>query len=329
MQSATSLLDFILSLLRDQHTQSEFHAHPEHVLARHGLQNVCASDIHDTMPLVTDQRGVQLSHGHDSTPWHDSPGDGNDMHGAIRVLEHITKNYTWNETSNHTVIDDSVHQNIWALGDVTQTFDNTNVVASGHAVAAGGSISGTVTTGNGDAVGTGAAVGTGNVTGTGNAVGAGSVVGNDNNVANGAGSSAGTGNVTGHVTDSQVATTGGSNSTDNHSVTNTNSGNTDLHSYGAGSTNTIGNGNNSLTATNSGNDNGSHNVSDSGNDSGNTTTSTTTSTTNTTNTTNTTTDSNDGNGNHIDHNLVGDSYSSTSTDHSYDTHDPSYELHIH
>ncbi len=339
MNAVTSLLDFVLNLLRDPQAQAQFRANPERVLAEHGLTGVCAGDIHEALPLVTDHRAVELNSSGNSAPAgttpppvQPAPGES-ETHAAIRYLNHITNTYTYTDSHN-TSINDSVHQNIWAAGDVTQTFDNSNVVASGHgAVAAGGSIAGTVTTGNGDAVGTGAAAGYGNVTGSGNALGTGSVAGNGNAVANGTGSTIGNGNtvangthnvqgdgnVVGHVSGSQVATTGGSVSSDssNHSVNN--SGNTDLHSYGAGATNTIGNGNTSSTATNSGNTSDSHNVTDSGNtsDSGNATTSSTT------------TGSYDENGTHIGHSAVGDSYTQDSVHDTYNTHDAAMELHLH
>ena len=58
MSSVTSLLDFILNLLRDPQAQAEFKANPQAVLADNGLTGVCAADIHDTLPLVTDNRAV-------------------------------------------------------------------------------------------------------------------------------------------------------------------------------------------------------------------------------------------------------------------------------
>ena len=56
MPAATSLLDFVLNLLKDPLAQEQFRACPEHVLADHGLTRVSAADIRDTLPLVTDRR---------------------------------------------------------------------------------------------------------------------------------------------------------------------------------------------------------------------------------------------------------------------------------
>jgi hypothetical protein len=353
MNAVTSLLDFILNLLRDPQDQAQFRANPERMLAEHGLTGVGPGDIHEALPLVTDHRAVQLNSSGNSAPSVTTPppvqpaAGESETHAAIRYLNYITNTYTYADSHN-TIIDDSVHQNIWASGDVTQTFGDSNVVASGHgAVAAGGSIDGTVTTGNGDAVGTGAAAGSGNVTGSGNALGAGSVVGNDNAVANGAGNTIGNentvangtgsvagtgdtvangthdvqgdGNVQGQVSGSQVATTGGSASSNwsNHWVND--NGNTDLHSYGSGDTNTIGNENTNFTATDSGNTSDSQNVSNVGN---------------TSHSYNwpesyTVTDSYGDNGTHIDHSGLGNSYTQDSVHDAYDAHDAAMELHLH
>ena len=61
MNGATSLLGFILNLLKNPQAQAEFRASPEQVLAAHGLTGVCAADIHETLPLVTDHRSVELT----------------------------------------------------------------------------------------------------------------------------------------------------------------------------------------------------------------------------------------------------------------------------
>jgi hypothetical protein len=312
--------EFLLHLLRDQHAQEEFRHNPERVLHEHGLQHITASDVHDLVPLVTDHPGVEFGgdHGFSSPPpIFPAPGES-ETHCAIRHIEHFTRCYTYN-IDNHN-IDDSVHENIWAEGDVNQTFDDTNVLASGHAVAAGGGIWGSnVTTGNDNAVGTGNAVGFGNVTGSGNNVanGAGSAAGYGNSVINGSHDVQGDGNVTGHVVGSEVATTGGTN--DNHLVSDSgnhlvsDSGNTDLHSFGAGATNTIGTDNVSATAFNSGNSSESHNFSDFGNSSDTTLSS----------------GPSDENGTHFDHGGVGDSYGAYGLQGNCDPHDSAMELHIH
>jgi hypothetical protein len=162
MNVVTSLLDFILNLLKNPQAQAEFRASPEQVLAAHGLTGVCAADIHETLPLVTDHRSVELtSTSHSAQPSVvPAPGDG-DTHAAIEYLRYITNTYTYEDHSVH--IDESVHGNIWAVGDVAQTFDDSHVVRDGLGPVAGGHIPGPVMPGPGGAVGTGTWVGDGHL----------------------------------------------------------------------------------------------------------------------------------------------------------------------
>ena len=90
MNSVTSLLDFILNLLKDPQTQAEFKANPQQVLADNGLTGVCAADIHETLPLVTDDRSVELSSGgHASPPAAAGPGRGRPARGGpVPELHH-------------------------------------------------------------------------------------------------------------------------------------------------------------------------------------------------------------------------------------------------
>ena len=102
MNAATSLLGFILNLLKNPQAQAEFRGSPEQVLAAHGLTGVCAADIHETLPLVTDHRSVELtSTSHSAQPSVvPAPGDG-DTHAAIEYLRYITNTYTYEDHSVH------------------------------------------------------------------------------------------------------------------------------------------------------------------------------------------------------------------------------------
>ena len=75
---------------------------------------------------------------------HPGGGSGGDDHShAVAQLTSIVNNYTYSSTidDRDTVTDQSVNQNIWADGDVTQIFDNDAIIASGDgAIAAGGSV---------------------------------------------------------------------------------------------------------------------------------------------------------------------------------------------
>lgn len=115
----TSLLEFILNLLRDPVAQEQFKADPQQALRDHGFDEVCGQDVHDALPLVVDNVLVSGTGG--ALP---SPRPGEDHYDiAIRQIDHIVNNYSYTD-SHDTHVDYSVHQTIWTQGDVNQTFDN-------------------------------------------------------------------------------------------------------------------------------------------------------------------------------------------------------------
>jgi hypothetical protein len=130
MTAATSLLDFILNLLRDPQAQAEFRASPEHVLAANGLTGVSAADIHETLPLVTDNRFVELTNSsHAVSPSVVPTAGDRGIHTAIQYLYHITCTYRYDDHRAH--VHDLGHGNIWAVGDGAQTFDDSHMVTGG------------------------------------------------------------------------------------------------------------------------------------------------------------------------------------------------------
>lgn len=124
---ADALIEFILSLLRDPAAQAEFDENPEAMLARNGLSNVCADDVRAVAPVVIDRPDVHPTPPPPPKPY---PND------VVKEINTLTQNVTIDNRS--TVIDQSVNQNIWAKGDVTQIFDNEAIVASGDGAAAAG-----------------------------------------------------------------------------------------------------------------------------------------------------------------------------------------------
>jgi hypothetical protein len=190
-----SLLDFILKLLGDPQAQEEFRDHPQQVLQQQGFGGLCAQDVHDALPLVVDtvQGTVPAAVGgpalHPAPPATVLPGESH-LDAAIRQLQYVTNNYSYAD-SHDTTVDSSVHQNIWAAGDVRQSFDS-------HA---------TTVSGDHDVTGNANTVGSGDVTGNGNAVGSGDSAGNGNEVHTGDGA---TNFGNGHVDDNSThATVGG------------------------------------------------------------------------------------------------------------------------
>ncbi|MBV9846546.1 MAG: IniB N-terminal domain-containing protein [Kutzneria sp.] len=249
-----SLLDFILRLLGDPQAQAEFRNDPQQVLQQHGFGGLCAQDVHDALPLVADSVQCTTPTGqgapviHHAPPVTVLPGESH-LEAAIRQIQYITTNYSYTDSHN-TTVDSSVHQNIWADGDVNQSFDN-------HA---------TTVSGDND------------VTGTGNAVGSGNHASSGNEVHNGDGA---TNFGNGHVDDNSthatiggfgsgnVAVTGNGGTTvqtdshnistvDSHNTSTVDSHNTDSHNTSIDSHNTTDSNNTHVDSHNATNSNNTH-----------------------------------------------------------------------
>ncbi|WP_156934842.1 IniB N-terminal domain-containing protein [Pseudonocardia spinosispora] len=160
MTASTSLLDWILSLLRDPDARADFQADPSGYAADHGFDGLTSADVHDALCLIADNGSASYDHksfnDHNHVHYPPPPPHEHSHHDAPHYLNHyITNNYTTVE-DHSTDIDNSVHQNIDTHGgDFDQVIDNDPVVASGDgAVASGGDIDGsTVTTGDHNVVG--------------------------------------------------------------------------------------------------------------------------------------------------------------------------------
>jgi hypothetical protein len=151
--SETSLLEWILSLLRDPDARADFLDDPKGYAADHGFEHLSSADVYDALHLIADDSDSYHHHGHHYPPPHDYHHDSDD--GSHYLRNYITNNYTTIEEHN-TYLDNSVHQDIDTHGgDFHQVIDNDPVIASGdHAVAAGGDIrDSTITSGDGNVVG--------------------------------------------------------------------------------------------------------------------------------------------------------------------------------
>ncbi|MET0813020.1 MAG: hypothetical protein ABWY03_08190, partial [Microbacterium sp.] len=103
----------------------------EGMLAQRGLSNANASDVSAVAPIIIERtqviqvvKPVPVAVEHHANP-------------VVREIKQITTHMQWVDDRD-TIVDQSVNQNIWAEGDVTQTFDQEAVVASGDdALAAG------------------------------------------------------------------------------------------------------------------------------------------------------------------------------------------------
>ncbi|WP_439591767.1 IniB N-terminal domain-containing protein [Microbacterium sp.] len=126
---ADALIEFILSLLRDPAAAAEFDDDPEGMLAQRGLNHANASDVASVAPIVIERTQVIQVVKPVAVEHHANP--------VVREIKQITTHVQWVDDRD-TIVDQSVNQNIWAEGDVTQTFDQEAVVASGDdAMAAG------------------------------------------------------------------------------------------------------------------------------------------------------------------------------------------------
>jgi hypothetical protein len=155
MNSTTSLLDWILDLLRDPHQQAAFQADPQSYATDHGFGDLSSADVHDALCLAADNQTQSWDHGsehaHYPAPHHYSHGES----GSHYLHAYISNNYNYIDDRS-TNIDDSVHQHVDTHGgDFDQNIHNDPVVASGdHSVAAGGDIrDSTLTSGDGNVVG--------------------------------------------------------------------------------------------------------------------------------------------------------------------------------
>jgi hypothetical protein len=158
MSTSTSLLDWILSLLRDPDARAAFQSDPDSYAADHGFQNLSSADVHDALHLIADNSSASYDHKFASASdvHYPPPPHYDTHHDAPQYLNnYITNNYKIIDEHN-TEIDNSVHQHIDTDGgDFDQHIDNDPVVASGDgAVAAGGDIEdSTVTTGDHNVIG--------------------------------------------------------------------------------------------------------------------------------------------------------------------------------
>ena len=59
MLSLSSLIEFLLDMLRDEATQNDFARDPNGTLAARGLEGVTAQDVHDVRPVLADHGAVR------------------------------------------------------------------------------------------------------------------------------------------------------------------------------------------------------------------------------------------------------------------------------
>ncbi|MGH3898528.1 MAG: IniB N-terminal domain-containing protein [Pseudonocardiaceae bacterium] len=104
--SVSSLIDFLMNLLRDEAARTEFMEDPQGTLARNGLDGLCGQDVRDVQPILADHAAVHVKHGgYDSSRYHDDD--------PVREISHITEHY---EVRN-VVVNDSDEYNFTYVDD--------------------------------------------------------------------------------------------------------------------------------------------------------------------------------------------------------------------
>ncbi len=110
MLTVSSLIEFLINLLRDPAAQAQFEQDPHGMLAQHDLGNLSAQDVRDVLPMVADHRSVYVK----DDGYHSS-GHHVEYHGddPVRAISQITQHY---EVKN-VVVNDSHDYNLTYVDD--------------------------------------------------------------------------------------------------------------------------------------------------------------------------------------------------------------------
>ena len=119
----TALLDFLMSLLRDEEAAQEFERDPQGVLARNGLDSVSGQDIRDVTPMLADHDGVRYrsddDDGHSARSYY-GKGDDDD---PVRAIHYVKNHY---EADNDVVVNNSY--NTYNDYDLTYVDDSNTII---------------------------------------------------------------------------------------------------------------------------------------------------------------------------------------------------------
>jgi len=119
MASIAEIMDFLLSLMRDDDTRREFERAPDAALENRGLADVTSQDVRDARLMMADCGAVQPRAG---TQSRSSSGSGDD---PIREIHHTTTHFEVGDVTttvitvndNDTVIVDSFNNDVVAIQD--------------------------------------------------------------------------------------------------------------------------------------------------------------------------------------------------------------------
>ncbi|MGH4016751.1 MAG: IniB N-terminal domain-containing protein [Pseudonocardiaceae bacterium] len=125
MLSVSSLIEFLMNLLRDEAAAAEFDRDPHAMLARHGLDGLSGQDVRDAAPMVADHQGVRVTQDDSLTP---TPDDD-----PVGEITYLTQHYEVDPTSQ---VDDSDEYHLTYVDDrdtiiTVDDRDTTTITADG------------------------------------------------------------------------------------------------------------------------------------------------------------------------------------------------------
>lgn len=105
MLSVSSLIEFLMNLMRDEEAREAFNQDPEGTLSSHGLDGVSGQDVRDARLIMCDNGGARARPDHHGA----GSGSGSRHDNPVREIQHTTNNYVINEGPS--------------VGSVEQTFN--------------------------------------------------------------------------------------------------------------------------------------------------------------------------------------------------------------
>ena len=146
MLSLSSLIEFLLDMLRDEATQQDFARDPSATLAARGLSDVTAQDIRDVQPMLADVGGVErvvhepAHHAQSASVHHAFAGShaaggghgagyGGGGHDVVREIHSVTHEYAVSRPITHVTQEYKSYNTFTEFTDRSIHADNGSTVA--------------------------------------------------------------------------------------------------------------------------------------------------------------------------------------------------------
>jgi hypothetical protein len=119
MASIAEVIDFLMSLMRDDDARKQFERDPDATLTDHGLENVTGQDVRDARLMMADEGMVNPRTGGGARPERGHDRD------AVREIQHTSSNFQVGDVTttvitindNDTVVVDSFNTDVTAIQD--------------------------------------------------------------------------------------------------------------------------------------------------------------------------------------------------------------------